>query len=159
MCTFTYLDEIPCEIHNIFQERGNLWINCCRLFIHHLACLLRDHLASAGLWASFWVYSNEASKNKYLTNYHSMQESCVKILMKMILSVIPLKKPLCFRSIPFPALLPFGRSCYCSALCSLFLFFSKIFTSADQHSAQTTHFLEKEDFLTPTASSLHSGDR
>ncbi len=27
----------------------------------------------------------------------------------------------------FPALLPFGRSCYCSALCSLFLFFSQIF--------------------------------
>ncbi len=52
---------------------------------------------------------------------------------------------------------------YCSALCSLFLFFfsdlSKILTSADQHSAQTTHFLEKEDTLPPTASSLHSGDR
>ncbi len=63
----------------------------------------------------------------------------------------------------FPALLPFGRSCYCSALCSLFLFFSQIFlrffTSADQHSAQTTHFLEKKDSLPPTASSLHSGDR
>ncbi len=27
----------------------------------------------------------------------------------------------------FPALLPVGRSCYCSALCSLFLFFSQIF--------------------------------
>ncbi len=26
-----------------------------------------------------------------------------------------------------PALLPFGRSCYCSALCSLFFFFSQIF--------------------------------
>ncbi len=31
------------------------------------------------------------------------------------------------KKILFPALLPFGRSCYCSALCSLFLFFSQIF--------------------------------
>ncbi len=48
------------------------------------------------------------------------------------------------------------------ALLPIFVLFSdlsKIFTSADQHSAQTTHFLEKEDFLPPTASSLHSGDR
>ncbi len=63
-------------------------------------------------------------------------------------------------SILFPDLLPFGRSCYCSALCFLFLFFSQIFLRfLLQHSAQTTHFLEKEDFLPPTASSLHSGDR
>ncbi len=48
------------------------------------------------------------------------------------------------------------------ALLPIFVLFSdlsKIFTSADQHSAQTTHFLEKEDSLPPTASSLHSGDR
>ncbi len=48
------------------------------------------------------------------------------------------------------------------ALLPIFVLFSdlsKIFTSADQHSAQTTQFLEKEDFLPPTASSLHSGDR
>ncbi len=50
---------------------------------------------------------------------------------------------------------------FCTLLPIFVLFsdLSKIFTSADQHSAQTTHFLEKEDFLTPTASSLHSGDR
>ncbi len=41
----------------------------------------------------------------------------------------------------------------------LFSDLSKILTSADQHSAQTTHFLEKEDSLPTTASSLHSGDR
>ncbi len=48
------------------------------------------------------------------------------------------------------------------ALLPIFVLFSdlsKIFTSADQHSAQTTHFLEKKDSLPPTASSLHSGDR
>ncbi len=48
------------------------------------------------------------------------------------------------------------------ALLPIFVLFSdlsKIFTSADQHSAQTTNFLEKEDSLPPTASSLHSGDR
>ncbi len=62
-----------------------------------------------------------------------------------------------------PALLPFGRSCLLlCALLPIFVLFSdlsKILTSADQHSAQTTHFLEKEDSLPPTASSLHSGDR
>ncbi len=68
--------------------------------------------------------------------------------------------------------MPFEKNCfricycldplaYCSVLCSLFMYFSdlsKILTSADQHSAQTTHFWEKEDSLPPTASSLHSGD-
>ncbi len=62
-----------------------------------------------------------------------------------------------------PALLLFGRSCLLlCALLPIFVLFSdlsKILTSADQHSAQTTHFLEKEDSLPPTASSLHSGDR
>ncbi len=59
-----------------------------------------------------------------------------------------------------PALLLFGRSCLLlRALLPIFVLFSdlsKILTSADQHSAQTTHFLEKEDTLPPTASSLHS---
>ncbi len=32
----------------------------------------------------------------------------------------------CIDDTSLPALLPFGRSCYCSALCSLFLFFSQI---------------------------------
>ncbi len=36
------------------------------------------------------------------------------------------RSPAC-KAFSFPALLPFGRSCYCSALCSLFLFFSQIF--------------------------------
>ncbi len=62
-----------------------------------------------------------------------------------------------------PALLPLRRSCLLlCALLPIFVLFSdlsKILTSADQHSAQTTHFLEKEDSLPPTASSLHSGDR
>ncbi len=62
-----------------------------------------------------------------------------------------------------PALLPFGRSCLLlCALLPIFLLFSdlsKILTSADQHSAQTTIFGAKEDSLPPTASSLHSGDR
>lgn len=49
MCKFTYLDEVPFETHKIFQQRGNLWMNCCRLFIHHFSRLLGDHLASAGL--------------------------------------------------------------------------------------------------------------
>ncbi len=67
------------------------------------------------------------------------------------------------RELPLPALLLFGRSCLLlCALLPIFVFFSdlsKILTSADQHSAQTTHFFEKEDSLPPTASSLHSGDR
>ncbi len=60
------------------------------------------------------------------------------------------------------ASLLFGHSCL--LLCSLLPIFvlfsdlSKILTSADPHSAQTTHFLEKEGSLPPTASSLHSGD-
>ncbi len=55
-----------------------------------------------------------------------------------------------------PASPLFGRSCL--LLCALppiyelFSDLSKIWTSADQHSAQTTHILP------PTASSLHSGD-
>ncbi len=75
--------------------------------------------------------------------------------------------PSCFKCSGFGfsllALLLFGRSCL--LLCGLLHIFvlfsdlSKILTSADQHSAQTTHFLEKEDSLPPTASSLHSGDR
>ncbi len=66
-------------------------------------------------------------------------------------------------STSLPALLPFGRSCLLlCALLPIFVLFSdlsKILTSADQHSAQITNFLEKEDSLPPTASSLHSGDR
>ncbi len=68
-----------------------------------------------------------------------------------------------FKSLSLLALLPFGRSCLLlCALLPIFVLFSdlsNIFTSADQHSAQTTHFWEKEDSLPPTASSLHSGDR
>ncbi len=45
-------------------------------------------------------------------------DNCIKCMQRLnIYSVDP----------SFPALLPFGRSCYCSALCSLFLFFSQIF--------------------------------
>ncbi len=69
-----------------------------------------------------------------------------------------------------PALLLFGRSCL--LLCALHPIFalfsdlSKILTSADQHSAQTTHFLEKEYSLpavyipeTEKHSCLHSNRR
>ena len=46
-----------------------------------------------------------------------------------------------------PALLPFGRSslllCALLLISVLFSDFSKIFTSADQHSAQTTDFWHK----------------
>ncbi len=55
--------------------------------------------------------------------------------------------------------------CYCSDSCLLFcpllsiFVLSKILTSADQHSAQTTIFGKQKYSLPPTASSLHSGDR
>ncbi len=52
-----------------------------------------------------------------------------------------------------PALLPFGRSCLLlCALLPIFVIFSdlsKILTSADQHSAQTTHFLKKRTLCLP----------
>ncbi len=80
-------------------------------------------------------------------------------LSPLIMSTISLHSS----RIPLPALLLFGRSCLLlCALLPIFVLFSdlsKILTSADQHSVQTTHFLEKEDSLPPTASSLHSGDR
>ncbi len=52
-----------------------------------------------------------------------------------------------FAYIPLLASLLFGRSCLLlCALLPIFVLFSdlsKILASADQHSAQTTHFLEK----------------
>ncbi len=73
------------------------------------------------------------------------------------------KKHTWYLSTSLPASLLFGRSrlLLCSLLPIYILFsdFSKILTSADQHSAQTTHFWEKEDSLPLSASSLHSGDR
>ncbi len=52
-----------------------------------------------------------------------------------------------------PALLLFGRSCLLlCALLPIFVIFSdlsKIFTSADQHSAQTTHFWKKRTLCLP----------
>ncbi len=60
---------------------------------------------------------------------------------------------------PLLALLLFGHSCllFC-ALLSIFVL-SKILTSADQHSAQTTIFGKQKYSLPPAASSLHSRDK
>ncbi len=76
------------------------------------------------------------------------------------------KFPIKSLMIPFelnslPALLPFGRSCYCSALCSLFLFFSQIslrFLLQQISTVLKQQFFGKKGLLPPTASSLHSRD-
>jgi len=57
----TYLDEVPLEVQQVFQQCGNVGVDTFSLFLNHLVGPLGDHLSMGGLATCFRIYTEELS--------------------------------------------------------------------------------------------------